>query len=123
MRCEASGRCLCGAISYQISGPMEDVIACHCKQCRQTSGHHVAATRCAREHLAISGTPVWFESSPGHRRGFCGVCGSNLFWENFERPTVSIMAGTLDDPTKLRIKEHIFVEDKADYYDVPEALA
>jgi len=35
----AIGGCLCQAVRYEIHGPLRDVIACHCTQCRRTSGH------------------------------------------------------------------------------------
>ncbi|HGG64526.1 MAG TPA: GFA family protein, partial [Rhodobacteraceae bacterium] len=37
-----TGGCLCGAVTYVVNGPLRDVIACHCTQCRKSSGHHVA---------------------------------------------------------------------------------
>ena len=112
------GGCLCGAIRYRVAGPLRAVIACHCRQCRKTSGHHVAATSAARRDLRIEGEVTWYASSPDARRGFCGVCGANLFWEPRGAERVSIFAGTLDGPTGLRIDRHIFCADKGDYYDI-----
>ena len=101
------GSCLCGAVTYTVSGPLRPVIACHCRQCRKTSGHHVAATSAPRESVAIRGEVTWYRSSPGARRGFCPTCGS---------------AGTLDAPTGLRIKGHIFCADRGDYYEIADGL-
>lgn len=116
-----SGGCLCGAVRYVVSGPLRPVVGCHCRQCRRTSGHHVAATAAARAHLSWTGDDAltWYESSPGVRRAFCGVCGSNLFWDVGGAPVVSIFAGTLDDATGLRLVGHIFCADKGEYYDIP----
>jgi len=50
-----SGSCLCGAVTYQVSGALRPVVACHCSQCRKASGHHVAATSAARADVAIVG--------------------------------------------------------------------
>jgi hypothetical protein len=36
--------CLCGAVRYKVHGPLRDVVACHCSQCRRTSGHFAAFT-------------------------------------------------------------------------------
>ena len=114
-----SGGCLCGAVRYEVVGPLRQIVACHCTQCRKTSGHYVAATACSRAALRVTGEPRWFESSPGVRRGFCGTCGSNLFWENAAEAHISIWAGGLDGPTGLRIAKNIFTEFKGDYYDPP----
>ena len=99
---------------------MRPVIACHCQQCRKTSGHHVAATAAPREAITVSGDPVWFASSETARRGFCGTCGSNLFWDSPGSATLSIFAGTLDDATGLSLAGHIFTDDKGAYYDITD---
>jgi len=59
-----TGRCLCGAVRYRAHGPLRPVVACHCSQCRRASGHHVAATACARPALEIAGEVRWYRSSP-----------------------------------------------------------
>jgi hypothetical protein len=118
----ASGRCLCGAIRYAVDGPLRPVIACHCSQCRRTSGHHVAATAARSETVRVVGEPVWYVSSPGVRRGFCGICGSNLFWQGTDPNFLSIFAGTLDTPADIRLAGHIHAADKGDYYEISDGL-
>lgn len=113
----AQGGCLCGAVTFRVSGPLRPVIACHCRQCRKTSGHHVAATSALREDVAITGDVTWYRSSDTARRGFCGTCGSNLFWDG-PGTHLSIFAGTIDAPTGLQLAAHIFCADKGDYYDI-----
>jgi len=114
-----SGGCLCGAIRYHITGPLRPVIACHCQQCRKTSGHHVAATSAARADIDIKGEVRWYQSSAKARRGFCPTCGSNLFWDGAGE-NLSIFAGTLDGTTGLSIAGHIFCADKGDYYEIAD---
>jgi hypothetical protein len=116
-----TGGCLCTAVAYRVTGPMRAVIACHCGQCRRTSGHHVAATSVPRDRVLIEGEVTWYRSSPSARRGFCGRCGSNLFWDGGGE-TLSIHAGTLDGATGLRMDRHIFCADKGDYYDIADGL-
>lgn len=119
------GGCLCGAVRYRLEGRLRPVIACHCGQCRRASGHHGAATAVEREGFTLlSGEEAitWYESSPGVRRGFCSACGSNLFWESEAETQICIMAGTLDQPTGLTLEGHIFVGDKADYYEIGDGL-
>jgi hypothetical protein len=104
-----------------MSGPLRPVVACHCSQCRKTSGHYVAATRCAASDIHIEGeTLVWFASSDVAERGFCGRCGSNLFWRRLGGDQVSIWAGTLDGDTGLRLVAQIHAGSKGDYYDLPD---
>ena len=113
------GSCLCGTVSFVVSGPLRPVIACHCTQCRKTSGHHVAATSASREDIEIKGEPTWYRSSERARRGFCGICGSNLFWDG-SGANLSIFAGVLDGDAGLSIEGHIYCADKGGYYDIPE---
>lgn len=115
-----TGSCLCGGVRFRVTGPLRPVIACHCTQCRKTSGHHVAATEASWADMVLESdsTLRWYRSSPAARRGFCGVCGGNLFWERLASGRVSIFAGTLDAPTGLRLAGHVFVADKGDYYDI-----
>ncbi len=120
----ATGGCLCGGVRYRVSGKLREVIACHCSQCRRTSGNFVTATnaRAADLHLTAEGTLAWYSSSEEAERGFCTRCGGNLFWRRFDSDTISIMAGTLDLPTGVRLARHIFVADKSDYFDLTDGL-
>lgn len=118
-----TGSCLCGDVSYQITGPLRPIIACHCNQCRKTSGNFVTATQVSLDQLSLTNKDGlnWYASSQSARRGFCAHCGSNLFWQRNDEPKISIMAGTLDGPTGLKIDRHIFTEFAGDYYHVTEA--
>lgn len=121
----ASGGCLCGAVRFEVVGPLRDVLLCHCSECRRWHGHLCAATAARREHLhLVADAPLrWFQSptSEAHaRRGFCGECGSSLFWDAPDRDTISIAAGTLDEPTGLSTVGQIYVADAGDYYE-PDA--
>ncbi len=100
---------------------MRDVIACHCTQCRKQTGHFMAATSARPDDLVlVSATHLrWYQSSATAERGFCGQCGSVLFWRSAARPEISITAGTLDKPTGLTTEGHIFCADKGDYYEIP----
>lgn len=121
MQAGCEGSCLCGAVRYAVTGPMRPVVACHCPQCRKTSGHYVAATSAPRETLKVTGEVTWYDSSPTARRGFCGRCGSSLFWDA-GGDHVSIHAGTIDGPTGLKTAGHIFCAAKGDYYALPTGL-
>lgn len=116
-----TGSCLCGAVRFTVAGPLRPVIACHCTQCRKTSGHHVAATAALRDDIRITGDVTWYASSDAARRGFCPACGSNLFWDG-PGTHLSIFAGTLDAPTGLALAGHIFCANKGDYYEISDDL-
>ena len=119
-----TGGCLCGGVRYAVEGTLRPVIACHCAQCRRWSGNFVAATQASTADLTLTeaGTLAWYRSSAEAERGFCARCGGNLFWRRVGGAQISIMAGTLDPPTGLRLAQHIFVGDKSDYYDIADGL-
>jgi hypothetical protein len=118
------GGCLCGAVRYAARGPLRDVVNCHCGQCRRFHGHFGAYTAAALAGLAIEGEEElrWFQSSDFARRGFCGRCGSSLFWHALGEDGISIAAGTLDAPTGLKTVRNIFGAHAGDYYRLDETL-
>ena len=121
---KVTGSCLCGAVSYEITGTLRKVVYCHCGQCRKTSGHYVAATACDTDRLTFDEDAglTWYQSSDIATRGFCSRCGSSLFWKPEHGKYVAVMAGALDAPTGLNSREHIHMEDKSDYYELADGL-
>jgi len=118
------GSCLCGSVRYSVNGPMRAVVACHCTQCRKQSGHYFAASGADDRDLTIEdgGTLKWYAASDDAKRGFCGDCGSALFWKSDGSTRTSILAGSLDGPTNIKLDRHIFVADQGDYYVLNDGL-
>jgi len=115
-----TGGCLCGAVRYEAIGALRDVVVCHCRMCRKAHGHIGAYTASARDALRLVEARglKWYRSSAQARRGFCSECGATLFWEGDGRDTMSIAAGTLDEPTGLTTVLQIHVASAGDYYPV-----
>ncbi|RYG91136.1 GFA family protein [Loktanella sp. IMCC34160] len=115
-----TGSCLCGSVAFSFPDGPEKVTACHCSQCRKTSGHVWAAFHVPLADLTFSrdGGLSWFESSDWAKRGFCNTCGSSLFYQMKGEATINIAAGAVDEPTGLTLTRHIFVADKGDYYSI-----
>jgi hypothetical protein len=120
----ASGRCLCGAISFVVTGTLRDVLNCHCHRCRRFTGHHMAATNAHVDDVAIADPEVllrWYEPVPAAGYGFCARCGSSLFWRAAATPDrISMGAGTLEPPTGLRTVEAWWTSEASDYHDRPD---
>lgn len=117
-----TGGCLCGAVRFELAPPVRDVLICHCSLCRRTGTLAGAYTAVPREALRVTSdaTLTWYVDVNGRRRGFCGTCGSALFWSAEDRDTISVSAGALDGPTGLVTERHIFVADAADWESVPD---
>jgi hypothetical protein len=114
------GSCLCGGVAFEVDGPLRQVVACHCTQCRKQSGHYAAFTACDDPHLTFSrkDTLAWYAASDMAQRGFCKECGSLLFWKGNGRNYTSIAAAAIDGATGLTLEGHIFCADKGDYYEI-----
>ena len=123
-RPRATGRCLCGAVTYEVRGPLRDVVLCHCVECRRWSGNAGAFAAAQDQHLVVSGDTLrWVESpdSSRHaRRAFCWACGSSLFWKAADADRTGIAAGTLDPPTGLRLTAHIYSRQAPDWDVLPD---
>ena len=124
VRSEQRGSCLCGAVRYRVSGALRSVVGCHCTQCRKQTGHYMAATgvRLRSFEVVEDRGLKWYRASDMARRGFCGECGSTLFWQADGADHIAIAAGTLDGETGLVTAAHIFVADKGDYYRLDDNL-
>ena len=120
----AAGGCLCGAVRYEVHGPLREVVNCHCGQCRRSHGHVAAYTSAKRGDLVLTEDRglKWYRSSDFARRGFCGDCGASLFWEPAGRGRVSIAAGGIDAPSGLTTVRNIFTAHKGDYYEIADGL-
>lgn len=124
------GACLCGAVEYEAGPPVEDGIhACHCSQCRRWSGHYWASLLVPRASFKVTqgeDRVVWFQSSPETQRGFCGSCGSVLFWRSDVVPEVkeiiAVSAASLKEPHDLKLTGHIFCASKGGYYEITDDL-
>lgn len=122
---EVTGGCLCGSVRYRITGPLRDVLICHCDECRRWHGHASAFTGTRREDLVLldASRLRWIQSPHSDaraRRGFCGECGSSLFWDAPGRETIAVTAGSLDDSSGLRVIGHLYVSQAGDYYELPD---
>jgi hypothetical protein len=121
------GKCLCEGVRFEIDGPLGPLGYCHCGQCRRASGSAFGANAdVAKSDLRfVSGAELVreFESSPGTFRAFCGRCGSPVYKRSVTRPEVMrIRLGTLEDDPKLRARAHVFVAEKAPWYEITDSL-
>ena len=119
-----SGSCACGSVTYQVDGDLGDVTYCHCVQCQKASGHYVASTSAKNSEFILTNEEslVWYQSSQQAERGFCSICGSNLFWKLKDDDEIGIWPGSLDHSPRLRGKEHIYCSSMASYYEIEDAL-
>lgn len=114
-----TGSCLCGAVKFEAEN-LRNILACHCRQCRKTTGNYMSATAATDADLKMIETRglKWYRSSDAAKRGFCGECGSVLFWKGDGKDYTAIAAGSIDGKTELKLEGHIFCDDAGDYYEI-----
>ena len=118
------GGCLCGEVRYRAKPPLREVVFCHCSQCRKQTGLYVAATAVPQTHFVLltSASLRWYAASAHAQRGFCSTCGALLFWKPDHGDYISILAGSLDDPTVLTAGFHICTAGRAGFYAITDGL-
>lgn len=128
IRVTATGRCLCGAVRYEIHGDLRGVVNCHCSKCRRFHGNYGAYTSIKHNKLVLleQQSLKWFKSvtdeTPNVYRGFCVECGSSLFWHPRDQERIAVAAGSLDDPTNLQTIGHVWIGQLSDYYRIQDDL-
>lgn len=113
-----SGRCLCGAVSIQLTNVRPQVEACHCTMCRQWGGGPFMGV--SAEAFDISGRSkiTVHRSSEWAERAFCGVCGSNLYFRFVPADHYSFCAGVFEfGDNSISLTKQIFVDEKPVFYD------
>lgn len=109
--------CLCGAIQLRATPKNMHASACHCSMCRQWAGSAFMGIDCSdqvtiknSEHLRVYASSDWAE------RGFCGQCGTHLFYRFKENNQYHLPAGLFPSDSDFTFNEEIFIDEKPDFY-------
>ena len=109
------GKCLCGKVRF-IAEAESGGGMCHCKMCRRWCGGLPFAEVNAEVLLKSEETLRWWKSSPWGERGFCGECGSSLFWRSPGDKQWGVSIGALEDESGLKLTRHIYIDDASPFY-------
>lgn len=116
------GRCLCGAVSYEISGNLGIFHHCCCSRCRKvTGGMHASNLFVAPDQFRWTAGESLVKqfSVPGAKyfmSSFCSQCGSNLPWASSSGKAVIVPAGTLEGDPGIRPKNFMFYQSRAEWH-------
>jgi hypothetical protein len=121
-----TGRCVCGAITYECDADPVLHLICHCDDCQRSSGASFSVNVVVPDDaLKVSGEPSTYETvgtdhgNPRERK-FCPTCGSQLFTVLTEMPFTAIKAGTLDDKALVTPGMEIWMDSAQPWHEVPE---
>jgi hypothetical protein len=112
------GSCLCNAVKFEFSEFVGDLVYCHCKSCRKSSGSafgvNISVPIASFNLIEGKEKIKSFQSSPTKRRHFCGDCGSPLYTKVGQYPSVlRVRLGTLDSEFNKQPVAHIFMSHRA----------
>jgi len=115
------GRCLCGAIEYEVELIPGKVFNCHCSRCRQSHGAAFATQAFA------DGTTLRFIKGQdqlreyehnGAVRAFCGQCGSRLMNYALDKTRyLSVALANVQGDIPEGPVAHAFVGSKASWHE------
>lgn len=119
------GKCLCGAVQFELSGTVPNLYQCHCSLCRKVTGSSAnAAFRIAAaqfEWRCDIGLIHQFESDSGFKSHFCSRCGSPV--PNLTRADQEywVPVGLLEEDQELSLVAHLFLGSRAGWDLVADA--
>jgi len=122
------GSCLCGEAVYEVTGEIVFAHNCHCSRCRKAraAAHTTNGFTPADAVRYLSGAELLRKykvpDAKHFTHTFCRVCGSGMPRPAAPTEYVSIPFGTLDDDPGRGADDHIYVADKADWYDFDDGL-
>lgn len=121
------GTCLCGAVGFKASLPVKWVAHCHCTRCQRAHGAaFVTWVGCAAGRAEIDDADQqlrWHVASEGGRRGFCGRCGSPMFFSSERWPgELHIARALFLAPVGLEPQAHAFNDTRVDWVTLGDHL-
>lgn len=122
-----TGRCLCGAVSYELSGDLIATAVCHCDHCQRQSGGAFSVNLIAHtSQLAINGALQTYDERGDKgddvyvRRRFCGACGSPIVSELAKTDgVIAVKAGSLDDRSDVHPTVEVWCVDRQPWVSLP----
>jgi hypothetical protein len=125
----SEGGCACAACRYELHGTPMMVHACHCTDCRRSSGAPFAVNIWteAENVVPVAGEPQTVmlkggESGQPCEVWFCGNCGTALWSRYHVSPGDCrwVRSGTLDEPASVTPDVHIWTRSKLPWVLLPD---
>ncbi len=111
---DGSGQCLCGAVTFEARDVDPHIHACHCLMCRRWSGGPAMAASVGSVSFQGEENIVRYASSEWAERGFCKICGSNLFY--LLKPSRYIIEAGAFNQQNFELQSEIFSSAKPGWY-------
>ncbi len=116
------GSCLCGEITYEVSGPFISAVNCHCSRCRRAHGAAFGsyAEFNSGQFRWLSGEKLVKNYGPEKSAYcFCSKCGSNVA-ATWEGEVVQVTFGTMKGDPRIYPNCHVYVGSKAAWHEIAD---
>ena len=113
-----TGQCLCGKVTFTVTGQPARAAQCHCKDCQRASGTgHMSLAFFKEDQVTIEGETVEYasvaDSGNTNYRRFCGTCGSRMFGRNSAREgVIAVTVGSCDDNSWFEPQAVVYCKDR-----------
>jgi hypothetical protein len=119
------GKCLCGAVHYEVEDQFGYSLNCHCSNCRRATGaafKPFAGIERGKFKISDGAQDLFTFGEESAHDAHCGKCGSLLYSLVQEAAFVHVTLGTLIDSPSIRPSAHIFVGSKAPWFTITDDL-
>ncbi len=120
------GGCVCGAVRFELALPSKFCAHCHCSNCRRAHGAaFVTYAVFRKDQLEVSGSDhlTRYVTETGATRGFCGRCGTTMFYEGPRwKGEVHVALATIEDPIDRAPSAHVYVDHRAPWHEISDEL-
>ena len=120
------GSCLCGTVRYEVSGPFNSMMSCHCSMCRKHHGSafatYVSAPLDSFRWTSGEEAVLKYKSSEHGTRNSCSICGATVPMTAPEYSLAFLPAGPLEGDLGIKPQAHMFVGSKAPWYEITDHL-
>jgi hypothetical protein len=122
-----TGHCLCGAVTYELTGDLIATAVCHCDHCQRQSGGAFSVNLVVHEsQLNVHGELATYEETGENndnvyvRRKFCPTCGSPIVSElSLSNGIVALKAGSLDVKADVNPNVEVWCVDRQPWVSLP----
>jgi hypothetical protein len=116
------GSCICGEVAFEVEGPFDLFLNCHCSRCRKASGTahscEVIVKAPALRWLRGEASVVRFDlpQARSFATAFCKTCGSPMPHLTRSGREAIVPAGGFDEPLGAAPDRHVHWSSRADWY-------
>lgn len=118
------GQCMCGAVTVEAEPTKDFITACNCENCRRWTGGVNFTFNVDEISAAINGPVKTVSVAPWAERGFCGTCGSGIFYrvtaEGPNHGLLKLSAGLFPDATGLPVGVEYYADQRPAAFDLSQ---